>query len=141
MPYIKQQLDAVYRQSSGYCHLCHKKLSRKNHGVHGARGAWHIDHSKPRSKGGTDHLNNLRAACIECNLAKSDRTTRTARRWNGKTRAPFNPEKRQQAKSQSGVAGAIAGGLAGAAFAGPFGALLGTLAGACLGSSQNPDRV
>lgn len=139
MLYTKQQLDAVYRQSSGYCHLCHKKLSRKNHGVHGARGAWHIDHSKPRSKGGTDHPNNLRAACIECNLDKSDRTTRTARRWNGKSRAPLGPDKRRQAKVDNGLAGAIAGGLAGAAVAGPFGALMGTLAGACLGSSQNPD--
>lgn len=141
MPYTQQQLDAVYRRSSGCCHLCHKKLARTNHGVQGARGAWHVDHSIPRSKGGTDHLNNLFAACIKCNIGKSNKTTRTARRWKGKARAPLSLEKRQQAKSENGMAGAIAGGLAGAAFAGPFGAFVGAVTGACIGSSENPDRV
>lgn len=139
MPYTKQELDAIYQQTSGYCHVCHKKLSRRNHGVRGERGAWHVDHSRPRSKGGTHHLNNLRAACIECNLDKSDKTTRTARKWNGKTRAPLNPEQRRQAKADNGAAGAIAGGLAGAMLGGPVGAFLGAVTGACIGSSQNPD--
>ena len=140
MPYTKAQLDAIYRRSTGYCHLCHKKLSRKNHGAEGARGAWHVEHSKPRSKGGTDHMNNFFAACIECNGDKSSFTTRTARGWNGKTRAPLTPERRKQAKFNGGVAGAIAGGLAGVAVAGPVGAILGAVTGACIGSSRNPDR-
>lgn len=33
----------------------------------------HIDHVKPRSKGGKDTLRNLRVACERCNLRKSDR--------------------------------------------------------------------
>ena len=140
MDFKKNELDAIYRRSTGYCHLCHKKLSRKNYGVLDARGAWHVEHSIPGSKGGTDHLNNLFAACIRCNLDKSNRTTRTARRWNGKTCAPFNPEKRKEAKVENGLAGAIAGGLAGAAFGGPIGAILGAVTGACFGSSQNPDH-
>jgi hypothetical protein len=139
MPFTTPQLDAIYRRSSGYCHLCHKKLSRVNYGVLGARGAWHVEHSVPRSKGGTDHLNNLFPACVICNGDKSDKTTRTARRWNGKKCAPLNPEKRKQAKFENGLAGAIAGGLAGA-IAGPIGVVFGAVTGACIGSAQNPDR-
>jgi outer membrane lipoprotein SlyB len=65
--------------------------------------------------------------------------TRTARRWNGKTRAPLCPDKRKDAKFENGVTGAALGGLAGAVL-GPVGALVGAITGACIGSSQNPDR-
>jgi 5-methylcytosine-specific restriction endonuclease McrA len=140
MPFDKQVLARIYRRTSGYCHLCHAKLSLKNYGLSGKRGAWQVEHSVPRSKGGTDHLNNLFAACVSCNCDKSNRTTRTARGWNGKTGAPLNGEKRKQAKFANGFGGAIAGGLAGAAIAGPFGAIVGVVTGACVGSSHNPDH-
>lgn len=140
LSYTKEQLDRIYRKTSGYCHLCHAKLSRKNHGQEGERGAWHVDHSVPRAKGGTDHLNNLKPACISCNLDESAKTSRTARGWKGKKSAPLNPEKRKQAKLENGFAGAIAGGLAGGAIAGPIGVIVGAVTGACVGSSQNPDR-
>src|SRR5215218_7307538 len=106
MQFTKQLLDTIYRKSSGYCHLCHKKLSRRNYGKRGARGAWHVEHSVPRAKGGTDHLNNLFPACVKCNCDKSSMTTRTARRWNDKTCAPLSPNKRKDAKFANGVAGA-----------------------------------
>lgn len=67
-------------------------------------------------------------------------TTRAARGWNGKTRAPLTPEKRKQAKFDNGFAGAIAGGFAGGVIAGPFGLIVGVVTGACVGSSNNPDR-
>ena len=140
MAYTKQQLNAIYRRTTGYCHLCHRKLSRKSYGILGARAAWHVEHSKARANGGSDHTNNLFAACIRCNCKKGNRTTRTSRRWNGKTAAPLNPEQRKQAKAENGVAGAIAGGLAGAAMGGPIGFVVGAVAGACIGSSKNPDR-
>ena len=140
MPFDKQILTRIYRRTSGYCHLCHAKLALKNYGLSGKKGAWQVEHSVPRSKGGTDHLNNLFPACVCCNCDKSNRTTRTARGWNGKTCAPLNGEKRRQAKFQNGLAGAIAGGLAGATIAGPIGAIVGVVTGACVGSSQNPDR-
>lgn len=34
---------------------------------------WEIDHSKPRAKGGTDHLNNLQAMNTQANREKSDK--------------------------------------------------------------------
>lgn len=34
------------------------------------RAAEHVDHVIPRSKGGTDHPSNLRAACAPCNLTR-----------------------------------------------------------------------
>jgi len=140
MPFTKQQVDAIYRRSTGYCHLCHKKLSLVNYGKNGARGAWHIDHSKPRSRGGTDHMNNLLPACIDCNLGKSNLTTRTARRWSGKTRAPMTPERRKQAKAENGFIAAVGGGIVGFAVGGPVGAFIGAMTGGQLGASKNPDN-
>ena len=99
-----------------------------------------MEHSVPRSKGGTDHLNNLFPACVGCNHDKSNRTTRTARGWNGKTRAPMSPEKRKQAKTENGILGALGGGAVGFAVAGPVGAVIGVLAGGHLGASGNPDN-
>ena len=140
MSFDKQTLSRIYRRASGYCHLCHAKLSLKNYGQPGKRSAWQVEHSVPRSKGGTDHLNNLFAACVSCNLDKSNRTTRTARGWNGKICAPLSLERRKQAKLKNGFAGALAGGIAWGAIAGPVGAIVGAVTGACVGSSTNPDR-
>jgi len=35
---------------------------------------FHVEHIKPRSRGGASHLDNLAWACPGCNLRKSDRT-------------------------------------------------------------------
>jgi 5-methylcytosine-specific restriction endonuclease McrA len=76
MPFDKQTLTRIYKRTSGYCHLCHAKLSIKNYGQLGKKGSWQVEHSVPRSKGGTDHLNNLFPACVTCNGDKSNKTTR-----------------------------------------------------------------
>ena len=34
--------------------------------------AWEVDHSKPKSKGGTDHLNNLQAMNPSANRSKGN---------------------------------------------------------------------
>lgn len=34
---------------------------------------WQIDHSKPKAKGGTDHLNNLQPLQTKANQKKSDK--------------------------------------------------------------------
>lgn len=140
MAFDKYQLTRIYKRTSGYCHLCHAKLSVENYGKGGRRGAWHVEHSVPRSRGGTDHTNNLFPACMKCNWDKSNMTTRTARGWNGKRRAPLSPQRRRQAKSENAILGAMGGGAIGFAVAGPLGALFGAFAGGHIAGSANPDR-
>jgi len=38
------------------------------------RGSFHVDHWVPRSRGGTDEIENLRTACGPCNAYKGNRT-------------------------------------------------------------------
>jgi 5-methylcytosine-specific restriction endonuclease McrA len=140
MKFDASHLDSIYTRTSGYCHLCHVKLARRNYGKDGMKGAWQVEHSVPRSKGGTDHTNNLFTACVRCNLNKSNMTTRTARSWNDKRRSPLAPEKRAEAKVENAIAGAVVCGVVGVAVAGPVGLIIGVLTGASFGASENPDR-
>lgn len=86
-------------------------------------------------------MNNLYAACIPCNRDKSNATTRTARNWNGKTRAPMSTERRKRAKGENIFLGAVYGGLAGLVIGGPVGAVAGAFAGGKFGRSLNPDET
>ena len=131
--------NAIYDRTSGYCHVCGKRLSFVNYGRFGRRGAWEIEHSVARVNGGTDRLCNLYAACISCNRKKQHFTTRTARRWNGRSRAPLSVTRRRQAHWNNAVAGAGLGLLCGLPF-GVVGALAGPILGALIGNWQNPDR-
>lgn len=70
MSYCKAELDRIFTTTAGRCHLCHRRLARKNYGADGQRGAWEVDHSLPRARGGSDHGNNLRPAHIACNRSK-----------------------------------------------------------------------
>ena len=138
MSYSDEKLSAIYRRTSGYCHLCHKKLAFRNFGMIGARGAWEVDHSHPRSSGGTDRLHNLLPACIGCNRSKGAGRTRTARTRNGKRRAPLSSERRKEAQATNTLAGGIFGALIGSLIGGPA-TLFATLLGAHLGHKRNPD--
>ena len=138
MPFSSTERRQIYNRTSGYCHICGKKLSFINYGRHGRKGAWHVDHSVPRAKGGTDHGNNLRPACIDCNLDKSTSTTRTARAWHGRTRAPLSKTKRRQARTANTIGGATIGGIIGAP-AGPLGVAIGAWIGGAIGRSLKPD--
>ena len=139
MAYTSEQLNRIYDRTSGYCHICCKKLSFKNYGRCGERGAWHVEHSRPRAKGGTDHGNNLYAACIGCNLKKSTVSTRTARAWYGRRTAPLSRERRIEAKRSAAVAGGILGAAVGA-LGGPWGLVVGALIGAKLGQETDPNE-
>ena len=133
------RLNAIYDRTSGYCHICGKKLAFKNYGRYGQRGAWEIEHSLARINGGTDRLSNLYAACISCNRGKQHFTTRTARRWNGRTRAPLSVSRRKRARLENVVAGAGVGFLCGIPF-GPVGMVAGPLIGGLVGQGENPDK-
>ena len=90
-----ERLQKIFKKTDGNCHICHSKLSFSNYGSHGAKGAWEVERSKPKSKGGSDNLNNLFAAHISCNREKGTLHTKTARSQYGYTRAPYSKKKKQ----------------------------------------------
>jgi 5-methylcytosine-specific restriction endonuclease McrA len=139
MSYDKHALKRIYDRTTGYCHICGKKLSFTNYALYGQRGAWEVEHSNPRAKSGQDHLNNLFASCITCNREKKTVTTPTARSWHGRRKAPLSRVQRKNAKKSNAIAGGILGGLVGAV-AGPWGAVAGAALGAKLAHDSNPDN-
>lgn len=124
--------EAVFRKTAGRCHLSGRKLVYKNYGRFGSRGAWEIDHSLPRERGGTDHLNNLLPASISANRRKCARATRTARTRYGRTRAPLSVEKQEEARGNNTLKGVGIGALVGVRF-GPVGLLVGSIVGGVIG--------
>lgn len=133
------QLAAIFNRTSGRCHLCHRPVAFSNYGRHGQRGAWEVEHSKPRARGGTNYLRNLYAAHIRCNRSKGIRATRITRRSNGYTRAPLSRAARERAKRWNAVAGGLAGIPLGALVLGPAGAWIGAALGVALAHDQDPD--
>ncbi len=56
----------VLKAANGKCVLC---------GASAATAVLHVDHIVPRSKGGTNDLDNLQCLCEQCNLGKSNKDT------------------------------------------------------------------
>jgi 5-methylcytosine-specific restriction endonuclease McrA len=139
MVFDDETLKAILDRTSGKCHICHKKLSPSNYGIIGEKGAWEVEHSVPRSRGGTDHMNNLFPACISCNRSKRDGSTRSARAHFDKRRAPLSRAKREQAKADNALGYGILF-LALGAFGGPAVAVIAGTIGAAIGYDQNPDE-
>ncbi|MFI5417338.1 MAG: HNH endonuclease [Candidatus Lutacidiplasmatales archaeon] len=73
-------MGCVFERTDGCCAYCGKPLAWRNYGSPGTRGAWEVDHQVPISRGGTNSLRNLSAACIPCNRSKSDRHATSYRR-------------------------------------------------------------
>lgn len=63
---VSRRRREIFDRSLGRCHYCNAELQ--------LRGSWHVEHMVPRALDGVDHPLNLVAACVPCNLAKSDRT-------------------------------------------------------------------
>jgi len=76
MTYSVERLSRIFEKTDGYCYHCGKKLAWRNYGEVTRKAAWEVDHSIPKSKGGTDHLNNLVPSCISCNREKGDLSSR-----------------------------------------------------------------
>jgi len=86
MTFSEEERAYIFDKTDGYCYYCGKKLSWSHWGAYGERGAWHIDHKNPGSRGGSDYLRNLVAACIDCNLEKGNRSAQDYRReWEPAT--------------------------------------------------------
>lgn len=138
MKYDHNTLRQIYDKTRGRCHLCRKNLSFSNYGSQGRRGAWEVEHSVPRARGGSEHLNNLYAACISCNRSKGSFGTRAARAANGYRCAPHSePQKRQNALKYAGI-GSLAALLVPPQLR-VVTALLGIAVGAAVGYDREPD--
>lgn len=139
MAYSKDRLKNIYDSTSGYCHLCGKKLAFINYGKPGFKAAWEVEHSKPKSKGGTDHLNNLFPACISCNREKGNKHNKTVRNKNGIIKAPLSIKARKTAQLKNAAKSGAIGGALGLIF-GPIGVITGAALGVSLGYEKNPDK-
>ena len=64
--YVSRRRRSIFEGSGGHCHYCNTPLS--------LFGPWHVEHQLPRALGGGDDTLNLVAACVRCNLSKSDST-------------------------------------------------------------------
>ena len=134
-------LRAIYDTTSGKCHLCHKKLAWKNYGARkGTRGAWHVDHSRPLTRGGVDDRRNAKPACASCNCSKQDGYNRTIRARRGLSRAPLSRVRRKEATFNNTIAGAGVGAALGGLVGGRPGAILGGVLASLLGAKQDPDK-
>lgn len=139
MRFSPPQLEKIFLRSSGYCHICHKKLQLNQYGQFGKRGAWEVEHSNPQAKGGTHRLNNLYPACIACNRAKGTKSSRTVRAQHGKKRAPLSVHKRRKVKSVNALKGVLLGGVTGVFISVEAAMILATL-GVIVGYWRNPDQ-
>jgi 5-methylcytosine-specific restriction endonuclease McrA len=72
MAYTKEDIKWVYDRTEGYCFYCGIRLSFKNYGSVGKRGAWEIDHFIPIASNGAHQPYNWVPACVSCNTEKSD---------------------------------------------------------------------
>jgi len=134
------KLDKIFSRTDGSCHLCGKKLCFSNYGKLEGRGKWEIEHSIPKSKGGTDHLNNLYAACLSCNRSKGNQSTKIARAQNGRTKAPYSADKKANINKENTFGGALAGlCLTALITTNPIGLAFGVLTGSLIGDSIDPD--
>src|SRR5579859_4410631 len=138
MKISQEQLVAIFDKTMGRCHICRKSLCINNYGLHGRRGAWEIDHSKPRARNGSNHGNNLLPACTSCNRSKGKNSTKSVRSRNGYRAAPLSKKKK---KSNALAGGAL--GSAAALFVPPqfrlVVAIIGGIAGANIGYNREPD--
>ena len=105
--------QSVLARTGGECHICHDAVVPRSYGRLYSPGGWEIDHSVPRSNGGTDRLNNLYAAHIDCNRSKGAKSTRVARRQFGYTAAPLSLAQRESRRRVALLVGAGGGALAG----------------------------
>jgi 5-methylcytosine-specific restriction endonuclease McrA len=128
MAYSEELLNRIYDRTDGYCHICGKRLSFVNYGKYGRKGAWQVEHSLPKAKGGTDHPNNLYAACSPCNWDKWITATRTARSRHSRKKAPLSKVRKQEARARNTLTGAAIG-----LFLGARGGLVGMISGAVVG--------
>ncbi len=130
--------ERIFNKTNGRCHLCRCQLNFENYGKSNPKDSWEVEHSVPRTKGGTDRLSNLYASCIPCNRSKGSASTRSARAKNGFKSAPLSKKRKVNNTLTCGAVGALA-----ALFVPPplriAVALMGMAVGATIGHEVEPD--
>lgn len=58
----------VFKKNEGKCFYCNDQLE--------IDAEWHIEHKHPKSKGGTNDIDNLVPSCRYCNLKKHNKTAK-----------------------------------------------------------------
>jgi hypothetical protein len=58
----------VFKKNDGKCFYCNDQLE--------IDAEWHIEHKQPKSKGGSNELENLVPSCKYCNLKKHNKTAK-----------------------------------------------------------------
>ncbi len=139
MAYTDDELSLIFDRTDGHCHLCWRKLCFANYSRLGRRGAWEVEHSNPRRNGGSDRLCNLYAAHVVCNREKGTVSTRTARAWNGRTKAPLSKQRKEEVRNDNRLGWGSVGALTGGVIFGPPGFVLGGILGAIVGDGIEPE--
>ena len=135
MPYSNERLTQIFERTDGRCHICWRRL---RFGSYGQPNGWEVEHSRARCKGGSDRICNLFPAHITCNRQKGKLTSRTARNWNGRSKAPLSRNRKDRIRNGNRWAAGALGGLAGA-LGGPALAVAGAVVGALIGDSIDPE--
>jgi len=139
--YSKKELDDIYNKTEGYCNITGIKLSRINYSNPDGRCQWTVDHSNARVKGGSDLSRNLFPVSAPINRMKGDKSTRTARRWFGRTGPPLTKQEKQVKRLLNTAGFGLLGfGVGVIIKKSPWLAALGTSAGAWFGYTRNPGR-
>jgi hypothetical protein len=140
MAFSQERRKEIFDKTHGKCHICGVRLSFKKYGQLNIARAWEVEHSKPQSKGGSHHLNNLYPAHIDCNRSKGNRSTRTVRAIHGRTKAPLSKEKKEAIQANNTAGGSVAGlGLGMLMGLTPVGLITATIIGGVFGNSLDPE--
>jgi hypothetical protein len=114
-------------------------LSFRNYGLFGKRGAREVEHSIAQARGGTDHGNDMVAACISRNRGKGGSSSRAARQQQGYQCAPYSARKRKRSAAVGAGIGSLGMLLVPRQFR-VAAAIAGAVAGAVAGCKKKPSR-
>lgn len=127
----------IFERTCGRCHLCNSRLVFALYPL-----VWKVDHSRPRSRGGTDRLSNLLPACVFCNRSKGAMSTRTTRAQYGGSRMSLSRWRQREAREDNTVAFAFVGGLLGLCAGCDCNKIgRGAMAGAIFGAALDPEQT
>lgn len=84
MPSFEKVWENSYEAETAVCPICRKNTMYKNiHPVQNTDGAWQRGHLIPKSKGGSNDLDNIRPICWSCNKKCGSKDVRDFADENG----------------------------------------------------------